>query len=282
VAEQHDYLEGEFRRVSPIRPKRGSRLSDEPLVIVPGREQPSAAPATPAETQPAAPASAARRQDTAAAPAAPVPAAPVPEAPAPQAAAPVAPAPEPALPEPQPEASATEAPVQPATEPEAAAPEAPAPAAPGPEAPAPARKHKAAPQAAAQRKEAVRAAGGRGAALEATLEGFTRTSSDVMAAAVVSLDGFIMAAALPKEMEEDRVAAMSAAILALGERAAGELGRGRLSQVFIEGEMGYVLFMSCGSRAALVAMADKDAKLGLVFYDMREVAADISDALSAS
>jgi uncharacterized protein len=98
----------------------------------------------------------------------------------------------------------------------------------------------------------------------------------------VSLDGFIMAAALPKDLEEDRVAAMSAAMLALGERASGELGRGKLSQVFIEGDKGYVLLMSCGNRAALVAMADKNAKLGLVFYDMRGVAADITSTLSSS
>ena len=82
-------------------------------------------------------------------------------------------------------------------------------------------------------------------------------SPDVQAAALVSLDGFTMASALPEGMQEDRVGAMSAAILGLGERAAAELGRGHLSQVFIEGADGYVLLMAAGDRAVLTALADR-------------------------
>ena len=65
--------------------------------------------------------------------------------------------------------------------------------------------------------------------------------ADIEAAAVVSVDGLIMASALPRDVEEDRVSAMSAAMLSLGERIAIELGRGTLDQVFIRGEQGYVL-----------------------------------------
>lgn len=112
-------------------------------------------------------------------------------------------------------------------------------------------------------------------ALDALMQG----SPDVQAAALVSLDGFTMASALPPDMQEDRVGAMSAAILGLGERAAAELGRGRLSQVFIEGNEGYVLLMSAGDRAVLTVLADKDAKLGLVLYDMRTAAEDMGRIL---
>ncbi len=113
-------------------------------------------------------------------------------------------------------------------------------------------------------------------ALDELMEG----SPDIQAAALVSLDGFTMASALPDGMEEDRVGAMSAAILGLGERAAAELGRGRLSQVFIEGSDGYVLLMAAGDRAVLTALAHKDTKLGLVLYDMRASAARIGDILA--
>ncbi len=102
---------------------------------------------------------------------------------------------------------------------------------------------------------------------------------DVEAAALVSLDGFTMASALPEGMQEDRVGAMSAAILGLGERAAAELGRGKLSQVFIEGEHGYVLLMAAGERAVLTCLADHRAKLGLVIFDMRRAAGDIGEVL---
>jgi len=104
-------------------------------------------------------------------------------------------------------------------------------------------------------------------------------SLDVQAAALVSLDGFTMASALPEGMHEDRVGAMSAAILGLGERAATELGRGRLSQVFIEGDDGYVMLIAAGDRAVLTCLADMEAKLGLVLYDMRSAANRIAEIL---
>jgi predicted regulator of Ras-like GTPase activity (Roadblock/LC7/MglB family) len=46
----------------------------------------------------------------------------------------------------------------------------------------------------------------------------------------------IIASALPADVEEDRVSAMSAAMLSLGDRIASELGRGSLEQVFIRGK----------------------------------------------
>lgn len=115
--------------------------------------------------------------------------------------------------------------------------------------------------------------------LVAALDSLMEHSPDVQAAALVSLDGFTMASALPEGMQEDRVGAMSAAILGLGERAATELGRGHLSQVFIEGADGYVLLMAAGDRAVLTALSAPGSKLGLVLYDMRETAGEIGDIL---
>ncbi len=103
-----------------------------------------------------------------------------------------------------------------------------------------------------------------------------RTSSpDIEASAVVSVDGLTIASDLPANVEEDRVSAMSAAMLSLGERIAGELARGSLDQVYIHGNDGYVLLMAAGNEAVLTALARKDAKLGLVFLDLRRAAADI-------
>lgn len=115
--------------------------------------------------------------------------------------------------------------------------------------------------------------------LARALNALMEESQEILAAALVSLDGFTMASALPEGMQEDRVGAMSAAILGLGERAAAELGRGKLSQVFIEGDGGYVMLIAAGQRAVLTCLADKEAKLGLVLYDMRVAAGDIAEIL---
>ena len=95
---------------------------------------------------------------------------------------------------------------------------------------------------------------------------------EIEAAAVVSFDGLPMASALPAAMDEDRVAAMSAALLSLGERAAEGLGRGELSQVYIEGENGTVFLVSADDEAVLVAVAAKGAKVGMMLYEVRRAA----------
>ena len=98
---------------------------------------------------------------------------------------------------------------------------------------------------------------------------------DVESSAVVSVDGLIIASSLPTGFEEDRVSAMSAAMLSLGERIAGELGRGLLNEVYIHGNDGYVLLVSVGSDAVLTVLARQGAKLGLVFLEMRRAAQDL-------
>jgi predicted regulator of Ras-like GTPase activity (Roadblock/LC7/MglB family) len=105
------------------------------------------------------------------------------------------------------------------------------------------------------------------------------SSPDVEASAVVSVDGLTMASALPNDVEEDRVSAMSAAMLSLGERIAGELGRGGLEQVYIKGESGYVILTSVGNEAVLTVLAREQAKLGLLFLDMRRAAEDLEKQL---
>ncbi len=99
---------------------------------------------------------------------------------------------------------------------------------------------------------------------------------DVEASAVVSVDGLIMASALPADVEEDRVSAMSAAMLSLGERISSELGRGTLDQVYVRGADGYVILTSIGEDAVLTVLAREQAKLGLIFLDMRRAAEDLT------
>lgn len=110
----------------------------------------------------------------------------------------------------------------------------------------------------------------------ARLKDLQVSTPDIEASAVVSVDGLIIASALPPDVEEDRVSAMSAAMLSLGERIAGELGRGMLDQVYIRGANGFVILSSVGEEAVLTVLARKDAKLGLVFLDMRRAAEDLS------
>ena len=116
--------------------------------------------------------------------------------------------------------------------------------------------------------------------LNATPESLKASSSDVEACAIVSEDGLVIASALPQGVEEERVAAMSAAMLSMGERISHELKRGALDQLYVRGELGYFLSMHAGPHAVLIALVRKDAKLGLIFFDLNKAAEAIKSILS--
>jgi predicted regulator of Ras-like GTPase activity (Roadblock/LC7/MglB family) len=115
--------------------------------------------------------------------------------------------------------------------------------------------------------------------LDRAISDLLAQAPEVEAAAVVSFDGLPMASALPATMDEDRVAAMSAALLSLGERAAEGLGRGVLNQVYIEGETGTVFLVSADDEAVVVAVAARGAKVGMMLYEVRRAAEAVADAL---
>lgn len=105
--------------------------------------------------------------------------------------------------------------------------------------------------------------------LDDILKNLLASIPEVISAAIVSVEGLPIASALPADVDETRIAAMTAAILSLGERAAQELGKGALEQVFVRGVSGYILVMSAGPNAVLTLSTTKDVKLGLIFLDSK-------------
>ncbi|MFP4395431.1 MAG: roadblock/LC7 domain-containing protein [Anaerolineales bacterium] len=116
-------------------------------------------------------------------------------------------------------------------------------------------------------------------ALTERLEALQMAAPDIEAAVLVSVDGLPMAASLPGNVEEDRVAAMAAAMLSLGERIAGELQRGGLDEVYVRGAEGYVVLRAVGEMAVLSVLARHKAKLGLLFLDVRRAAEELAALL---
>lgn len=112
--------------------------------------------------------------------------------------------------------------------------------------------------------------------LTAILNELNGTSADIEASAVISTDGLMMAALLPAAMDEDRVGAMSAAMLSLGDRTAKELARGTLEQVLVKGNKGYILMTGAGGEAVLTVLAKPNAKLGLIFLDVKRAAEGVT------
>jgi len=112
--------------------------------------------------------------------------------------------------------------------------------------------------------------------LNSILSDLNGSTADIEASAVLSTDGLMMAALLPAGMDEDRVGAMSAALLSLGDRTSEELNRGALEQVLIKGDNGYILMTHAGHDAVVTILAKQNARLGLIFLDVKRAAENIA------
>lgn len=118
--------------------------------------------------------------------------------------------------------------------------------------------------------------------LQGILQNFVAGSISVQGAAVVTPDGLPLASALPGNMDEEKTAAMSAAMLSLGERIGQELARGEIDRIFVQGANGYGVLTSCGEDAMLLTMASSDAKQGLLFMEIKQMNKQVTSALSPS
>ncbi|WP_407657059.1 roadblock/LC7 domain-containing protein [Mastigocoleus testarum] len=116
--------------------------------------------------------------------------------------------------------------------------------------------------------------------LQDTLQNFVSSTPDVQGVALVSPDGLSLSSVLPSRMDEERTAAMSASILSLGERIGGELARGNVERIVVEGEKGYSMLVGCGSEAVLLVLANSSAKKGLLFLETKRVVTQIVQLIS--
>ncbi len=112
------------------------------------------------------------------------------------------------------------------------------------------------------------------------LQSFVSSTNDVQGAAVVTPDGLPLAASLPGGMDEERASAMSAAMLSLGERIGGELARGSIDRIYVEGDKGYGILTSCGEDAVFLVLANQSAKQGLLLLEIKRALSELKAVLS--
>jgi predicted regulator of Ras-like GTPase activity (Roadblock/LC7/MglB family) len=111
------------------------------------------------------------------------------------------------------------------------------------------------------------------------LRGLRSASPDIIGAAVVSIDGFIVASVLPSEIDEELVSGMAAAMLGVGERISTELMASVMEQVYVRSEKGYVVLNAVGTDSVLVVLTNKEAKLGLVFIEVKRRCVDLAKTI---
>jgi hypothetical protein len=119
-------------------------------------------------------------------------------------------------------------------------------------------------------------------ALHARLTTLKEYLPEVDAAAVISVDGLIMASALPQGINEDRVSAMSASMLSLGQQINKEMRLASLEQIYTRSNDGYVVLLAIGKLAVLTTLVKGDAKLGVLFLELRKAADDFTQMLDGT
>ncbi|WP_204137629.1 roadblock/LC7 domain-containing protein [Halomicronema sp. CCY15110] len=115
--------------------------------------------------------------------------------------------------------------------------------------------------------------------ISAILQNFVSSTNDVQGAALVTPDGLPLAATLPGGMDEERVSAMSAAMLSLGERIGGELARGSIDRIYVEGNTGYGILTSCSEDAVFLVLASQAAKQGLLLLEIKRAVTELKTLL---
>jgi predicted regulator of Ras-like GTPase activity (Roadblock/LC7/MglB family) len=105
------------------------------------------------------------------------------------------------------------------------------------------------------------------------------TAPGIEASAIVTTQGLPIVAAMPQTVNEAIVAAMTAALLGVAERALTEIPRGKLQQITIEAEQGYIILKGAGDNAILTSLVKKTANLGMVFLAMKRFGKEIERIL---
>ena len=109
------------------------------------------------------------------------------------------------------------------------------------------------------------------------LKRLLKSIPEIKAAVIVSAEGLPIASALPSEIDEIELAAMTATLFSLSEWAIiEEIQKGDFDQLYIKGSNSYILILQAGPNAILAVLADTDIRLGLILLDCRRICEKIA------
>ncbi len=104
------------------------------------------------------------------------------------------------------------------------------------------------------------------------LDELTKASSDIKGCLLASLDGLVIAHSplTNDDMETNKLAAMSSALLGIGRKTLTTLKSGELQEIIIKDKNKLMLIFNAGEELSLLVITDKDASLGFVLMEARK------------
>jgi predicted regulator of Ras-like GTPase activity (Roadblock/LC7/MglB family) len=117
--------------------------------------------------------------------------------------------------------------------------------------------------------------------LEDLLKDIMENVDGVKAAQLTADTGQPLASVLPSTTDDMRLAAMTAALCSLSERAIREMGLGEFEQSYIQAKKGYLLILHAGEDQVLTVSTTKEVKLGPILYKHYKHLEDGEDIVSS-
>ena len=111
------------------------------------------------------------------------------------------------------------------------------------------------------------------------LNRFRSISPDIFGASVITMEGFMVASVTLSEIDEGLVGGLTAAMLGVGERIASEMMNRRMSQIYLKSDNFYIICNSINEETVLVSLVNSDAKLGLIFLEIRRILPDLASLI---
>ncbi|MBN1602336.1 MAG: roadblock/LC7 domain-containing protein [Chitinispirillaceae bacterium] len=107
--------------------------------------------------------------------------------------------------------------------------------------------------------------------IKEVLNRYRSVSPDIFGASVITMDGFMVASVTLSEIDEGLVGGITAALLGVGERIAKEMMNSKMTQIFVKSESGYIICNNISDETVLVSLVNSDAKLGLIFLEIKRI-----------
>jgi len=95
---------------------------------------------------------------------------------------------------------------------------------------------------------------------------------DIDGAAVITRDGLLVSSELPRDVDAETFAAMSATMFGAAETAVSELKKGSVKRVISEARDCKLVAVDAGPSAVIVALVRAEANIGLILVEIIKAA----------
>ncbi|HMK54633.1 MAG TPA: roadblock/LC7 domain-containing protein [Methanobacteriaceae archaeon] len=101
----------------------------------------------------------------------------------------------------------------------------------------------------------------------------------IKASGIVSKEGLLINSRTPPDVDARIFSALCSTIMGAAEAASGQMTTGNVSQISVTTEKGTIVLIPAGIKAILTVLTEPGAQLGLIFFEMESIAAQVNEIM---